>query len=69
MEKEKYFEKICYEKLSEIKNDIKGREVVIWGASKGGEIAKSVLENLDIQVSFFVDKQYATKNVFLELPV
>lgn len=69
MEKEKYFEMICYEKLEGIINDIQGREVVVWGASRGGEIAGKVLENMGVEVSFFVDSKYSEKKMFLGLPV
>ncbi len=55
--KDFHFLLACEKILPDIKDYIKKREVVIWGAGNGGKICKYVLEKMDIKISFFVDSK------------
>ena len=63
------FRKMCEDKLPNIIEDIGNRRVVIWGASKGGEIAKKYLSDHGIEIDYFVDSKYKEKKDFLGLEV
>lgn len=63
------FRKMCEDKLPNIIEDIGNRRVVIWGASKGGEIAKKYLSDYGIEIDYFVDSKYKEKKDFLGLEV
>lgn len=69
MDKYEQFRKISKDKLKGILTDIKGRNVVIWGASKGGEIVKEELERFGITIKRFIDKKYKEKVMFLDTKV
>lgn len=64
--KDFHFFMACEEILPDIKNYIKNREVVIWGAGNGGKICKYVLEKMDIKISFFVDSKISKKEAEYE---
>lgn len=64
--KDFHFFMACEEILPDIKNYIKNREVVIWGAGNGGKICKYVLEKMDIKISFFVDSRISKKEAEYE---
>lgn len=63
--KEEKFRKLCGERLELSESDIDGRRIVIWGASRGGEIAKEELEKRGGSVDRFIDRDYRVKKSFL----
>lgn len=68
--KDFYFFMTCKEILPGIKEQIKDRKAVIWGAGNGGKICKCVLEEMGIKTVFFVDsKILKEKQVFEGLEV
>lgn len=69
MDKYEQFDFLCKTKLPDILEDVGEKKIVIWGASKGGEIAKYNLEKLGKSVSGFIDKKYEEKKKFLNLEV
>ena len=58
IDKEQKFRRLCMEKLPRMIGNIGKRDVAIWGASKGGEIAKECIETFGINVYAFIDKRY-----------
>lgn len=69
MEKYDKFRLMCKTKLKAALKDICGRNIVIWGAYIGGEIAKEELEILGQEVDRFIDKEYCNKLTFLDKKV
>lgn len=69
LDKYERFRNICKEKLPSIIEDIGGRNIVVWGASMGGEIVKEEIENLGCTVQRFIDGKYSEKKEFLGLKV
>lgn len=69
MDKYKEFMLMAREKLSKSYSDINKRKIVIWGASRGGEIAKNEIEAAGLYVERFVDKEFIKKQEFQGLKV
>lgn len=69
MDKYDKFRRMCEQKLPNAIKDIGERKLVIWGASRGGEIAKEYLELKGIKAECFVDSKYKEKDEFLGLEV
>lgn len=69
MDKYEKFALLAKEKISKIYSDINNREIVVWGASRGGEIVKKEIEILGLDVKRYVDKKYMDKPRFLGLCV
>ncbi len=55
--KDFHFFYACREILPKIKENIKERNIVIWGAGNGGKICKYILEEMNIKTAFFVDSR------------
>lgn len=55
--KDFHFLMTCKEMLPKIKKYINKRQIVIWGAGNGGKICKYVLEEMGLEISFFVDSK------------
>lgn len=51
------FQKMCENKLDRFQYDIKNRNIYIWGAGKGGEIVKHVIENNGMAITGYIDKK------------
>lgn len=64
--KDFYFLMACREVLPSIKNKIKDRNVVIWGAGNGGKICKYALEEIGIKTDFFIDSKVLMDEVIFE---
>lgn len=62
---ENEFKSICEKKIAKVKENIKGREVYIWGAGTGGRIIKDVCCNCGIIISGFCDKSADIKREYL----
>lgn len=56
--KEINFANLCKERILDAVAQIHGKEVVVWGANKWGEIAEKELKANDVEISFFVDSNY-----------
>ena len=65
MDKYKKFEELCKNKISKAIQYINSRNVAVWGASRGGEIAAKCLEKMGIANYHFIDKKYKEKKEFL----
>ena len=65
MDKYDKFRIICKNKLKAALTDVSGRNIVIWGASKGGEIVKEELKTYGKEIDRFIDKEYLNKPTFL----
>lgn len=64
-----FFRELCLERLPQILNDIRNRNVYIWGAGKGGCVVEEVLSALGVTVSGFVDKNSDAIKKYLNYPV
>lgn len=63
------FRIICEKKIARIKENIKGRQLYIWGAGNGGRIVEEVCQKHAISVSGFCDKNADTIKEYLGYPV
>lgn len=52
------FENLCLKRIPDILEQIRGREIVIWGAARWGRIAEKVCNAVGLKVSFFVDTNF-----------
>lgn len=50
------FRIICEKKITKIKENAKGRKIIIWGAGVGGKIVEEICGEYGIEVSGFCDK-------------
>lgn len=65
----KIYEEICREEIPELFKAVKGRNIVIWGASEGGRIVRSILAEYGVRVHHYVDKNSGEIKSFLGLSV
>lgn len=63
------FEKKCFDSIKRFASDINGRDLYIYGASVGGEIALKVFEENGLQVSGFADMRFRELTNYHEKPV
>lgn len=62
---ENEFKKICEKKAMEFLPKIKGRNVYIWGACKGGEILEGVMRKKGIAITGFIDRKAGEISEFI----
>lgn len=63
------FRVVCMQKITKIKENIKGREIYIWGAGVGGKIVAEVCGENALIVSGFCDKKADIIKEYLGYPV
>ena len=66
---EEKFKAICEQKIGRITEEIKGRNIYIWGAGNGGRIVAEVCHEYKILIHGFCDKNADTINTYLGYPV
>lgn len=62
---EEKFTEICIRKTKKIIHQVKGRDIYIWGAGKGGKIVESVLRGFGINVAGFIDQHFKEMPTYL----
>lgn len=60
---------VCSELVPAIRENLSGRELVIWGCGLCGVVSFDVLQEEKIPVAAFADKNYAALQSFFSLPV
>lgn len=63
------FEELCVTKLNRMLENVKNRNIYIWGAGKGGSILAEVLNEHHIPIAGFIDKRAQELKEYLGYPV
>ncbi len=69
LEKYKKFKDRCIQKCKEIKENSGNREIYIWGAGTGGQIAEYVLSSAGIGIKGFIDENAGNVMEYMQYPV
>lgn len=69
IELDEKFKMICEKKLPKVIPQIRGRNLYIWGAGKGGKIVESFLRGKDFSIAGFIDRRADELESYLGYPV
>lgn len=69
MELDEKFKMICEKKIPQIISQIKGRNLYIWGAGKGGKIVEAIMKEQGILLTGFIDQRADGLLEYLGYPV